>query len=94
MKTDCFETFFKGITYEDDYDYNEREQHIIKNKLGVEYTQALNNRIALSILGLGLNAVGDRTSLLTKIHRVRECLYDQRRQAALRNLKTDFFPKT
>lgn len=30
MKTDCFETFFKGTTYEDDYDYNEREQHIIK----------------------------------------------------------------
>lgn len=72
--------------------FNYIEQHIIKNKLGVEYTQALNNRIALSILGLGLNAVGDRTSLLTKVPRVRECLYDQRRQAALRNLKTECMP--
>lgn len=68
------------------------EVHIVENGLGREYTQALDNRIALSVLGLGLNATTDKAPLLTKIFRVQECLSDSRRRAALMNLEIRLMP--
>ena len=72
------------------YDY--MEQYICEHGLEEECVQAFQNRIALSTLGAGLNAVTDGASISTKVDRVRAVLLDTRRKKALGGLKIDSMP--
>ena len=72
------------------YDY--MEQYICEHGLEEECVQAFQNRIALSTLGAGLNAVSDGASISTKVHRVRNVLRDTRRKKALDDLEIGSMP--
>lgn len=65
-------------------------QIIARRKLGAEYEQALNNRIALSIIGLGLNAIMQQpAAAYAEIGRI---ITDCRYRAAVRTLPLKYFP--
>lgn len=72
------------------FDY--MEQYIQVNHLPAEYENALNNRIALSLLGLGLNIVGSDYSIGKKLELLNEVLYCNRYQRAYKNLDYSYFP--
>lgn len=72
------------------FDY--MEQYIQVNHLPAEYENALNNRIALSLLGLGLNIVGSDYSIGKKLELLNEVLYSNRYQRAYKNLDYSYFP--
>lgn len=72
------------------FDY--MRQYIQENNLPVEYDIALDNRIALSLLGLGLNIVGSNYGMGRKITLLREILTNDRYEAAYKELDFSFFP--
>lgn len=72
------------------FDYMHR--YIQDSQLPVEYECALNNRIALSLLGLGLNIVGSNYSMEKKLQLLGEILSNDRYKAAYHNLDFSYFP--
>lgn len=68
------------------------KDYIIDNNLSDEYSQALNNRIALSLLGLGLNIVGSGFGLGKKLELIKEVLNDNQYKQAYRTLDFQYFP--
>lgn len=72
------------------FDYMYR--YIRDNQLPAEYEYALNNRIALSLLGLGLNIVGSNYSMRKKIQLIEEVLANDRYKIAYKNLDFSYFP--
>jgi glycosyltransferase EpsH len=69
------------------------EGMIHEHHLGEVYTKALHNRIALNIIGCGLNCVNDRASLLEKYKRVRTVLKTNIvRRKALKQLSLQYMP--
>lgn len=72
------------------FDY--MELYIQDNHLPSDYGKALNNRIALSLLGLGLNIVGSDYSIGEKIGLLNEVLSSNRYQQAYKNLDYSYFP--
>lgn len=72
------------------FDY--MRQYIQENNLPMEYNEALDNRIALSLLGLGLNIVGSNYGMGKKITLLRDILSNDRYKAAYKELDFSFFP--
>lgn len=72
------------------FDYMDR--YIKDNHLSAEYGKALNNRIALSLLGLGLNIVGSGYSIGKKLGLLNEILSSDRYQQAYKHLDYSYFP--
>lgn len=72
------------------FDY--MRQYILDNHLPQEYEKALSNRIALSLLGLGLNIVGSDYRFGKKLRLLREILTDDRYRAAYAGLEFSYFP--
>lgn len=72
--------------------YSMMENVIIKNNLGDEYFYALQNRRALSILGLGFNELCDTSSALTKIKRIKKYISSEKYSLAYSKLKMNYFP--
>lgn len=72
------------------FDY--MDQYIQDNHLSVEYKDALNNRIALSLLGLGLNIAGSDYTTSKKIQMLKEILSNGRYRDAYKNLDFSYFP--
>lgn len=72
--------------------YQKMEQHIQEKKLPAIYNEALQNRIALSLLGLGLNIVGSNHGIGKKIALLRNILTNERYKAAYKALDCSFFP--
>lgn len=68
------------------------EDYILNNNLSEKYRQALNNRIALSLLGLGLNIVGSGLGLGKKLELIKEVLNDNQYKQAYRTLDFQYFP--
>lgn len=62
------------------------------NELAAEYYVALNNRIALSLLGLGLNIVGSSLTLRRKLALLNQILEDPLYIAAYKKLDYSYFP--
>ena len=67
-------------------------QYIQDNHLPLEYENALNNRIALSLLGLGLNIVGSNCNIVKKIQLLNEILSKDRYKTAYKKLDYSYFP--
>ena len=72
--------------------YDRMFQLIESNKLNQEYTLALKNRIALNVLGLGLNSVCDNAGFMEKYVRVKQVIFDKRRSNALKSLPVKYMP--
>lgn len=67
-------------------------QYIQENNLPAEYDMALYNRIALSLLGLGLNIVGADRSMMWKVKKISDILMQARYREAYKNLDFQYFP--
>lgn len=72
------------------FDY--MRQYIQENNLPAEYDMALDNRIALSLLGLGLNIVGADRSMMWKVKKISDILMQARYREAYKNLDFQYFP--
>lgn len=66
--------------------------YIEEHKLSKEYEEALSNRIALSILGLGLNIMGSNYSVIKKIQMIRAVISSPRYQDAYQKMKYKYIP--
>ena len=72
--------------------FDRMAQYIADHHLPQEYTDALDNRIALSILGLGLNVMGADVSVWKKRRMIREIISQSRYRQAYRKLTFRYFP--
>ena len=72
------------------FDYMER--YVSDNHLGENFSLALNNRIALSVLGLGLNITGSDFSAKKKRSLLKEIVRSERYQKAYKTLTFKYFP--
>ncbi len=70
--------------------YDKMGEVIKENNLPFE--EALSNRIALSIIGLGLNKLIDTTSFWEKSKKVKNAINSQRYKNAYQNLDLKYFP--
>lgn len=66
--------------------YRIMEAYIQANQLGEEYGAALDNRIALGILGLGLNVMASDGSFPEKVREIRGIIREQRYHEACKRL--------
>ena len=66
--------------------------YIDENNLPSDYQAALNNRIALSILGLGLNIMSCDCSATKKIRMIKEIIKSERYKKAYKDLCFTYFP--
>lgn len=66
--------------------------YLNENNLSDDFYEALENRVALNLIGLGLNVLSAQTSLTKKIHLLKEILLDAEHQAAYKQLKTSAMP--
>lgn len=68
------------------------QKYIDDNQLDETFQVALKNRIALSILGLGLNVVESDFSMIKKCRMIRKIIGSNRYIDAYRNLEFRYFP--
>lgn len=67
-------------------------EYIQKNQLSKEYLLALDNRIALSMVGLGLNIIACPDGYFKKIKKIKEILLMERYKNAYQTLEFRHFP--
>ena len=72
--------------------YGYFEDYILKNKCGEDYKIALKNRVALGMLGLGLNELSSGDNVFVKSSRLKEILKRNRWTEAYNNLEFKYFP--
>lgn len=72
--------------------FDEMQQYIGENGLSEEYEDALSNRIALSILGLGLNILSSDFSAKKKKKLIKEIITYDRYKEAYKKLEFKYFP--
>lgn len=72
--------------------FDEMQQYIGENGLSEEYEDALSNRIALSILGLGLNILSSDFSANKKKKLIKEIITSDRYKEAYKKLEFKYFP--
>lgn len=72
------------------FDYMQR--YIDENHLTAEYEKALNNRIALSLLGLGLNIIGSDYGIRKKLKLLNDILENDRYRTAYKEMDFSYFP--
>lgn len=68
------------------------EEYIQENKLDRDYTQALDNRISMSIIGLGLKEVESKHSRRIQIKEIKKILTAPRYRKACKTLELRYFP--
>lgn len=73
---------------------NYMKKFIIENKLGREYEKALNNRICISVLGMGLLecSKSNKISTLNKIKNIKKILNEDYIENAYKELELRYFP--
>lgn len=73
--------------------FNLMEEYIGGHNLNQSYTYALNTRIALSIVGIGLNEISDiNSSFIKKNNKIREYICSQTYQNAVRQVDVGEMP--
>lgn len=72
--------------------FNMIEEHIHSNNLDKDFSTALNNRIALSIIGLGLNELNSKKNNVEKIKEINKIMSNSRYDKAIKELDLSFFP--
>lgn len=71
--------------------FDRMETYISENDFDEDYLEALNNRIALSIIGLGLNICASNMTAVSKILEVRKVIRQERYRHAVTGLKLQWF---
>lgn len=72
--------------------YKLMDEIISKNNLDNSFVTALNNRIALSIIGLGLNELSNPKGAISQIKNISKIIHSQKYQKAYENLELKYFP--
>lgn len=72
--------------------YDLMELCISDNDLGAEFEQALNNRISMSIIGLGLNELDNKVVFLKKIKNIKTIIASKKFRAAYKKFTLQYFP--
>ena len=72
--------------------YDRMESYIQAKQLGEIYHAALENRIALGILGLGLNITASNQSIAGKVKEIHGIISRERYRKAYQNLSLRYFP--
>lgn len=72
--------------------FDKMQNYIQIKKLPASFETALNNRIALSILGLGLNVVQSKLAFKDKIKEIKDILSQERYREAYKQLDFQYFP--
>lgn len=86
-------TKYKSNLYEQwQYLFDLMEKNIDDNELDETYKKALNNRIGLSIIGLGLNELSNDTSALAQINAIKKIISSDRYKIAYKELPLTYFP--
>mgnify|MGYP004419323077 FL=1 len=70
------------------------EEYIVKHNKGEEYAKALKNRIALSVLGAGINQTHSDDNLIEGSKHIKEMLQSERYKEALSQLDVSVMPLT
>lgn len=68
------------------------QQYIDDNKLGDDFKEGLRNRIAVSSMGLGFNAIHANSSFWSKYKELKAVLYDKRYQKAIKSIELQKMP--
>jgi glycosyltransferase involved in cell wall biosynthesis len=68
------------------------EKFLIEKNLKDDYIKAFNNRIAFSIIGLGLNEMSSETSFFVKYKNIKKIVEDFRYKKCIKQLPLNFFP--
>ena len=72
--------------------YDILENNIGQCNYGSEYRQALNNRIALGMIGLSLNEINSNLDFQKKVSRFKQILVNPRYKKAIENLNVRYMP--
>ncbi|MCR1839604.1 glycosyltransferase family 2 protein [Murimonas intestini] len=72
--------------------YNIMENYIIREKLDIQYRQALNNRISLGILGLGINITGSSNTIWEQIGTIKHIINEKLYRDSVKTLTLKYFP--
>ncbi len=72
--------------------YSRIRQYINENSLGEDFHKALDNRICLSMIGLGLNELCNKSSHGIKIKNLKKILSSQQYIEAYKKLEFGYFP--
>lgn len=67
-------------------------QYIVHNELPVEYIEALNNRISLSLIPLGINEMTKKCSVVDKIKGIKQIVCKKEYIRAVKSLKIQYMP--
>lgn len=68
------------------------QEYVEKHHLSDEYTQALRNRVSLSVVGLGLNIMSAPVSAREKISMIKNVISAPRYRDAVKKLELRYFP--
>jgi len=68
------------------------EEYVKNNNLNKHFEMALSNRIALSIIGLGLNELNDSATVLSKMITIKKIITSNKYKKACKNLQIEFLP--
>ncbi|OQB14357.1 MAG: putative glycosyltransferase EpsJ [Firmicutes bacterium ADurb.Bin193] len=72
--------------------YDIIKRHIDENGLGDDYKKAMQNRIALDIIGLGFNVLAGSGSVMHKVKEIKAILQSAQYKAAVKQLDVKFMP--
>lgn len=72
--------------------YSKISETIASEKMSDDFNAALNNRIAINTLGLGINCVQDNAGVIEKCRRIKNVLSNQERRKALKQLSLKTMP--
>ena len=72
--------------------YSRIRQHINENSLGEDFHKALDNRICLSMIGLGLNELCNDASHSQRIKNLKTILSSEQYKKSFENLEFAYFP--
>ena len=68
------------------------QQYIDENHLGDDFREGLRNRIAVSSMGLGFNAIHAKTNFRSKYKELKAVLYDKRYHEAVKGIELRLMP--
>lgn len=72
--------------------YKLMDEIICENNLANIFVSALNNRIALSIIGLGLNELSNPEGTISQIKNISKIIHSEKYKKAYKNLTLKYFP--
>ncbi|WP_298392031.1 glycosyltransferase [Flavobacterium sp.] len=81
-----------GMLQKTNYLFDLIEADLIDKNKGVEFQKAFNNRIVLSVIGLGLNEIYKNDSLFNKYRNIKNILFSPVFDQAYKNLSLKYFP--